>query len=51
MSLADVVRNPASSGKFGVFSRSTRNPYDKATIRHLDRAGASLDYWDGEPGA
>lgn len=50
MSLADVCEYP-DSGKFGVFSRSTRNPYDKATVRHLDRLGASLDYWDGEPGA
>ena len=39
------------SGKFGVFSRSTRNPYDKSTVRHLDRLGTGLDYWDGEPGA
>ena len=39
------------SGKFGVFSRSTRNPYDKSTVRHLDRQGTGLDYWDGGPGA
>jgi uncharacterized cupin superfamily protein len=50
MSIADVCEYP-DSGKFGVFSRSTRNPYDRATIRHLDRLGTSLDYWDGEPGA
>ena len=50
MSLADVCEYP-DSGKFGVYSRSTRNPYDKATIRHLDRPGRSLEYWDGEPGA
>ncbi len=50
MSLADVCEYP-DSGKFGVFSRSTRNPYDKATVRHLDRLGSGLDYWDGEPGA
>ena len=50
MSLADVCEYP-DSGKFGVFSRATRNPYDKATVRHLDRLGTSLDYWDGEPGA
>ena len=50
MSLADVCEYP-DSGKFGVYSRSTRNPYDKATVRHLDRLGSSLDYWDGEPGA
>jgi uncharacterized cupin superfamily protein len=50
MSLADVCEYP-DSGKFGVFSRHTRNPYDKSTIRHLDRAGTGLDYWDGEPGA
>ena len=49
MSLADVCEYP-DSGKFGVFSRSTRNPYDKATVRHLDRLGNGLDYWDGEPG-
>jgi uncharacterized cupin superfamily protein len=50
MSLADVCEYP-DSGKFGVYSRSTRNPYDKSTVRHLDRLGSSLDYWDGEPGA
>ena len=50
MSLADVCEYP-DSGKFGVFSRHTRNPYDKATVRHLDRLGNGLDYWDGEPGA
>jgi uncharacterized cupin superfamily protein len=50
MSLADVCEYP-DSGKFGVFSRHTRNPYDHATIRHIDRAGTGLDYWDGEPGA
>ena len=50
MSLADVCEYP-DSGKFGVFSRHTRNPYDQSTIRHLDRVGTGLDYWDGEPGA
>ena len=50
MSLADVCEYP-DSGKFGVYSRSSRNPYDKATVRHIDRLGTSLDYWDGEPGA
>jgi uncharacterized cupin superfamily protein len=50
MSLADVCEYP-DSGKFGVFSRDTRNPYDKATVRHLDRLGNGVDYWDGEPGA
>jgi uncharacterized cupin superfamily protein len=50
MSLADVCEYP-DSGKFGVFSRHTRNPYDPSTIRHIDRAGTGLDYWDGEPGS
>ena len=50
MSLADVCEYP-DSGKFGVFSRHTRNPYDHATVRHLDRVGNGLDYWDGEPKA
>lgn len=50
MSLADVCEYP-DSGKFGVFSRHTGNPYDHSTIRHIDRAGTGLDYWDGEPGA
>jgi uncharacterized cupin superfamily protein len=50
MSLADVCEYP-DSGKFGVYSRHTRNPYDKATVRHIDRVGTGLDYWDGEPGA
>ena len=50
MSLADVCEYP-DSGKFGVFSRHTRNPYDKATVRHLDRLGNGVDYWDGEPKA
>jgi uncharacterized cupin superfamily protein len=50
MSLADVCEYP-DSGKFGVFSRSSRNPYDNSTVRHLARLGTGLDYWDGEPGA
>jgi uncharacterized cupin superfamily protein len=50
MSLADVCEYP-DSGKFGVFSRHTRNPYDHASVRHLDRVGTGLDYWDGEPKA
>jgi uncharacterized cupin superfamily protein len=50
MSITDVCEYP-DSGKFGVYSRSTRNPYDHTTVRHLDRLGTSLDYWDGEPGA
>ena len=50
MSLADVCEYP-DSGKFGVFSRSTGNPYDRSTVRHLARLGTGLDYWDGEPGA
>lgn len=50
MSLADVCEYP-DSGKFGVFSRSTRNAYDQATVRHLHRLGNGIDYWDGEPGA
>ena len=51
MSLADVCEYP-DSGKFGVFSRHTRNPYDHANIRHLqflDHKG--VDYWEGEPGS
>lgn len=51
MSIADVCEYP-DSGKFGVFSRSTRNPYDNSTIRHLqflDKGG--VDYWEKEPGA
>lgn len=50
MSLADVCEYP-DSGKFGVYSRTTGNPYDKSTLRHVTREGASVDYWDGEPGA
>jgi uncharacterized cupin superfamily protein len=51
MSLADVCEYP-DSGKFGVFSRSTRNPYDKSSIRHLQHLDhPGIDYWDGEPGA
>ena len=51
MSIADVCEYP-DSGKFGVFSRSTRNPYDKATLRHLQHLdNTGVDYWDGEPGA
>ncbi len=50
LATTEVCEYP-DSGKFGVFSRSTRNPYDKANVRHLDRAGNGLDYWDGEPGA
>ena len=46
----DVCEYP-DSGKFLVSSRSTRNPYDPSTIRHVDRLGNGLDYWDGEPGA
>jgi uncharacterized cupin superfamily protein len=48
MSIADVCEYP-DSGKFGVFSRHTRNPYDKASIRHLQQLGhKGVDYWDGE---
>ena len=51
MSLADVCEYP-DSGKFGVFSRHTRNPYDHATIRHMGVLGdPGPDYWDKEPGA
>ncbi|MEQ1900673.1 MAG: cupin domain-containing protein [Devosia sp.] len=51
MSLADVCEYP-DSGKFGVFSRSTRNPYDKATLRHLQHLDhKGVDYWVDEPGA
>ncbi len=51
MSLADVCEYP-DSGKFGVFSRSTRNPYDKSSIRHLQYLDApGVDYWEKEPGA
>ena len=51
MSIADVCEYP-DSGKFGVFSRSTRNPYDKATLRHLQHLdNAGVDYWSGQPGA
>lgn len=48
MSLAEVCEYP-DSGKFGVFSRHTRNPYDHTSVRHLDRLGTGVDYWDGEP--
>ena len=48
MSLADVCEYP-DSGKFGVFSRHTRNPYDHATIRHLQKRGhPGLEYWVDE---
>ena len=51
MSIADVCEYP-DSGKFGVFSRSTRNPYDHSTIRHLQHLDhKGVDYWDGEPGS
>jgi uncharacterized cupin superfamily protein len=51
MSLADVCEYP-DSGKFGVFSRHTRNAYDKASIRHMGVIGdPGPDYWDKEPGA
>jgi uncharacterized cupin superfamily protein len=51
MSLADVCEYP-DSGKFGVFSRHTRNPYDKASVRHLQHLDHhGVDYWDGEPKA
>ena len=51
MSLADVCEYP-DSGKFGVFSRHTGNPYDHASIRHLQHLDhTGVDYWDGEPGA
>ena len=51
MSIADVCEYP-DSGKFGVFSRSTRNPYDKSTIRHLQHLDhEGVDYWEKEPGA
>jgi uncharacterized cupin superfamily protein len=39
------------SNKFGVFSRTSGDPTDKSTLRHLIRDGKAVDYWDGEPGA
>ena len=51
MSIADVCEYP-DSGKFGVYSRDTRNPYDNTTIRHMGTLGdPGPDYWDKEPGA
>jgi uncharacterized cupin superfamily protein len=51
MAATEVCEYP-DSGKFGVFTRTTRNPYDKASLRylqHLEHAG--VDYWDREPGS
>ena len=51
MAATEVCEYP-DSGKFLVSSRTTGNPYDRATLRHLqylDNAG--VDYWEKEPGA
>ncbi len=50
MAATEVCEYP-DSNKFGVFSRTSGNPTDKSTLRHLIRDGQSVDYWDGEPGA
>lgn len=51
MAATEVCEYP-DSGKFGVFSRSSGNPYDKASLRHLQHIEHSgVDYWDREPGA
>jgi len=51
MATTEVCEYP-DSGKFLVSSRTTRNAYDRATLRHLqflDNPG--VDYWLDEPGA
>lgn len=51
MAATEVCEYP-DSGKFLVSSRTTRNAYDRATLRHvqhLDNPG--VDYWLDEPGA
>jgi uncharacterized cupin superfamily protein len=51
MAATEVCEYP-DSGKFLVSSRTTRNPYDKATLRHLQHLdNTGVDYWDKEPGA
>lgn len=50
MAATEVCEYP-DSDKFGVFSRTSGNPTDKSTLRHLIRDGKAVDYWDGEPGA
>lgn len=50
MAATEVCEYP-DSGKFGVFSRTTGNPLDRSSLRHLIRDGKAVDYWDGEPGA
>lgn len=50
MAATEVCEYP-DSGKFGVFSRTTGKPTDRASLRHIARATGSLDYWDGEPRA
>jgi uncharacterized cupin superfamily protein len=51
MAATEVCEYP-DSGKFGVFSRTTGNAYDKASMRHLQYVDApGIDYWEKEPGA
>ncbi|CAN7462329.1 cupin domain-containing protein [Devosia sp. LjRoot16] len=47
MAATEVCEYP-DSNKFGVFSRTSGNPTDKSSLRHIAREAASLDYWDGE---
>lgn len=47
MATTEVCEYP-DSGKFGVFSRTSGNPTDKSSFRHIAREASGLDYWDGE---
>jgi uncharacterized cupin superfamily protein len=51
MATTEVCEYP-DSGKFLVSSRTTGNPYDRATLRHLQHLdNPGIDYWLNEPGA
>jgi hypothetical protein len=47
MVMPEVVEYP-DSGKFGLMSRQTTADGSPRLVRHVSRADAGADYWEGE---